>query len=239
MYNLFIALGVSAGVFFIAEPFVPLWAAVAIGLVVGLAAFVGLSFFTNRRLKDRLAGVETAMMAGQPEQAIEVLEDARELGRWQYGIDQAIDGQIGVILYAQKQDVAAAQPYLEKAIPRNWQAKAMLGAIHFKDKDFDKMESAFDDALRFNKKESLLWSAYAWCQWRRGKRDAALEILERGEKKLPEDEAIQRNLEALRAGKKMRMKAYEPEWWALHLERPPARVMQGGRRRGGRYARRA
>ena len=66
----------------------------------------------------------------------------------------------------------------------------------------------------------------------------ALAILSRGKEKLGDsDERLSANLLALQNDKKMKMKGYGEQWYALHLEEHPALVEQ---RRGGqvRFARR-
>jgi len=211
---------------------------VAAGVAVAIASFAGMAWYFNKRLEARMPEVEGALGARQVDVAIRILEDMRSLAKWQPTVGMAVDGQIGSILYAHKQDAEAARPYLEKAIPQNWYAKAMLGAYHFRKRDAEAMRKVFEAAVKRNKKQAMLWSAYAWCLWKLNQTDEAIAVLERAKKHVGDDEGVERNLTALRAGRKMRMSAYEPEWWALLLERPPARVLQGGRRGGGRHARR-
>lgn len=241
MYNLLIASAVSMGLYLALDRGTPLpwWAALLIGLAAGIAVVLLLARRTSAQLRERMAGVESALTGGQTEAAIAALEKARELGKWQIALDQAIDGQIGVIYWAHKQDAERALPYLRKAMVKNWQAKAMLAAIHYKARRFDQMTSVFDQAVKFNRKEPLLYAAYAWCEAQRGRSAHAIEILTDGVKRLPENEGLTRNLQALREGKKIKMRAFEPDWWAFHLERPPAQVMRGGvRRPTGRVPRR-
>lgn len=241
MYNLLISSAVSMALYLVLDRATPLpwWAALLLGLAGGIGVMVLLARRTGAQLRARMAGVESALAAGQPEAAIAALERARDLGRWQIALDQAIDGQIGVILWAHKQDAERAMPRLRKAMVKNWQAKAMLAAIHFKARRFDQMEAVLREAIKYNRKEPMLYALYAWCEAQRGRTARAIEILEEGAKRLPANEDLARNLQALRDGKKMRMRAYEPDWWAFHLERPPAQILRGGARRPtGRVPRR-
>jgi len=241
MYNLLIASGVSMALYLALDRVTPWpwWATLLIGLVAGIGVMVLLARRTSGQLRARMAGVESALTAGQTEAAIAALERSRDLGKWQIALDQAIDGQIGVIYWAHKQDAERATPYLRKAMVKNWQAKAMLAAIHYKARRFDQMVSVFDQTIKFNRKEPLLYAAYAWCEAQRGKTARAMEILADGIKRLPNHEGLTRNLQALREGKKMKMRAFEPDWWAFHLERPPAQMLRGGvRRPTGRVPRR-
>ena len=57
-------------------------------------------------------------------------------------------------------------------------------------------------------------------------------------KKMPDDEKLKTNLLNLQNNRKLKMKVYAEEWWALLLERPPVRLhkqMGGG---GGKQRRR-
>lgn len=248
MYSVIIGIVVASSTFFLALQalgsfrFGPILA-VFIGALAGLAVYFAIGIYVSRKLQAMMPEVEAALSRGQPDLAIEVLERARRLTRWQLMIDKAIDGQIGIILYAYKNEPEKAKPYLEKALPNNWMAKAMLGAYHFQRRDDEAMQAAFEGALRQSRKESMLWSTYAWCEWKRGRAKEALAVLERAAAAMPEDERVARNLSALRHEKKMKMNAYEPEWYVLRLQRPPTQVvtgrpagavMAGGRMAGGR-----
>ena len=81
---------------------------------------------TSRQVEAVMPEVQKLLMARRPDQAIALLQEVRKLGRWQFLVASAIDAQIGMILYAHKQDFDAARPYLEKAFSRQWQPKAML-----------------------------------------------------------------------------------------------------------------
>lgn len=207
-------------------------AALAGGLVAGLGVYFGIAIFVNRRLRALLPEVERALGSQRVDAAIELLERARRYAAWQLMLDRLIDGQVGVILYTAKQDHERARPLLERALPNNWQAKAMLAAYHFERKDDEKARQIFEESVKANKDAGMLWSAYAWCEWRRGRNQSAIDILQRAQKHLPGDDAITRNLQALHTGKKMKMSAYEPEWWALQLQRPPVQMVMPGRRGG-------
>lgn len=200
-----------------------------VGLIAGLAAaigvFGGVSLWVRRRLNAQMPAIEQAIQGQRVEQALKLLEGLRALGRWQPGMNAIVDGQIGVITYATKMAFDQAQPYLERAVVKNWHAKAMLAALHYKARRFDDMTRVFEEALRYNKKEPMLWAAYAWCEARRQNKNKAVEILTRAVKALPEDADLKDNLGAVQQDKKMKMNAWTPEWWALHLERPPAKVL--------------
>lgn len=207
--------------------------ALVAGLAVGLGVYFGIAVYVNRRLRDLMPEVEKALMGQRPEQAIQALERARKYARWQLLLDRVIDGQAGVIQFTAKLDHERARPLLERALPNNWQAKAMLAAYHFERKEDDKARAIFEEAVKTTKDAGMLWSAFAWTEWRRGRNQQAIAILQRARKQLPDDEAITRNLQALHTGKKMKMSAYEPDWFALQFERPPVQRVVQGRRGGG------
>ncbi len=209
------------------------WAILA-GLAAGLACYLGIMLWVNRQLKGRLAAVEQALTEQRVDHAVKLLDDMRVLGKWQPMINKVVDGQIGVIRYAYKQDPAGARPLLESTLQQNWHAKAMLGALHWRNRNDEAMRATFEEALKVNKKQGLLWSTYAWCEWKRARIKEAIEILRRAQHELPDDEAIARNLQTLQSAKKMKMSAYEPEWFLFGLEQPPPEVVVTGRRMGGR-----
>jgi tetratricopeptide (TPR) repeat protein len=206
-------------------------------IVVGLLAGVGAFLFTNRRTSQRIAAavpeVERHLVAGRTDRALSILRAQRRLGRRQFGLGRALDGQIGMLLYAHARDHAAARPYLERAPRRLWPAQVMLGADRFRARDYGAMERAFGRALRHGGDQGIVWSAYAWCQLRRGRRKAAIDLLHSGRARVPDDRALARNLRAALEHKNLPMYAYGDAWWALGLERPRAaahRVAPGARR---------
>ena len=82
---------------------------------------------------------------------------------------------------------------------------------------------AFETAARFNAKQGLLYSVWAWCHWKNGNNDRALQILARGDKEMEsKDERLKQNLLNVQNGKKMKMKGYAEQWYQFHLEKPPA-----------------
>jgi hypothetical protein len=199
-------------------------AAIAPFLIAGLVAYVMLSRKVAAKLEETNAEIEKALSAGRTDQALKLLEGLRPLGKKQFGVEGALDAEIGIIQYAHKKAFDAAQPYLEKAPNRAWQARAMLGAVYYRKKRYDDMVKVFEElvASRAGKKASLAWGAYAWCEWKRGEAEAAKKVLQRGLKEMPKDAKLQANLESLEAGKKPKMKGYATEWLAFHLEPPPA-----------------
>jgi tetratricopeptide (TPR) repeat protein len=221
---------------------------VASGIVLGVISGVVTAFLLLRRGRKRVessvAEVEKLVQGQQIDRAIAVFEGLRPLRLWQPGLGASVDGQIGMLRYAHQKDFEGALPYLGRAHPKLWQAWAMLAVAHFKRSRWDEMKDTFERALRRNKNEGMLWTAYAFCEAKRGGRAEAIEVMARACKACPSDERLKHRLLALQNGKKMKSPGHDPTWLALHLERPPAdagnarpRFMPPARRIGARYIR--
>jgi hypothetical protein len=95
-----------------------------------------------------------------------------------------------------------------------------------------------EKTVRFAEKQGLLWSTWAWLHASNGDAKKAIEILSRGKEKLGEsDPHLVQNLLALQNDKKMKMKGYGDQWYALHLEEHPA-IFEQRRMQNVRFARR-
>jgi tetratricopeptide (TPR) repeat protein len=230
MYSLVLALAVAAGVFAAGFTLFDVLSGALLGLLFGGVTYFVLARRGRQRVEATIKEVEAQLKAQRIDKAIAHLESLRPLARWQPLLGSSIDGQIGMLKYAHQREFEAARPYLEKAHPRLWQAWAMLGAAHFKKERFAEMEKAFERAIQRNKKEGLLYSAYAFCEWKRGRRDQAIQILARGRTAAPSNERVKHHLEALQNGKKLKMPQNDPEWLALHLDRPLPQMPPGGGR---------
>jgi tetratricopeptide (TPR) repeat protein len=199
-------------------------AGLVLGFVAGVVAWVFLLRRTANKLTARMGEVEKHLQAARFEPAIKALEDAKQLKLWQFGLIRALDGQIGMLMYVKGQDLEGARTRLERAPLRNPAAQAMLGALAARQKRWDDATKVFERALKKNKKSSLLWGSYAWCQWKRGQAKDAVEILGRASLVLKSDENIKKNLQNLQNGKKMKMNGWGNEWWSLRLEPPPQQL---------------
>jgi predicted Zn-dependent protease len=214
-------LGVVAGAM-VAAGGIALVGSVVAALILAPIAAIGTLLALTRRVQRRLdraaREVEGHLRRGRVDRALAALEGQRPLARWQVRLGPALDAQIGMLLYGEKRAEGATRPHLERAGPRAWQAQAMLAASHYKRGRFGDMERVFERALKRSRKQSLLWATYAFCQWKRGRAGAAIDILARATRRLPADRALARNLRALQNRRRMRMTAYGPTWWSLHLE---------------------
>ncbi len=239
MYNLLISIG-AAIVIFLGIKFVAglSW---GISLLLAVPVFAAAYFLIARFvMKKVMAIMETAnrdLQGQRVEKAVRELQTALGYGKWQFYVTGQINSQIGVIYYV-KRDFTNAFPYLEKAFVKNWVAMGMLAIIYMKRNKKEKMKEAFEKAVRWSGKESLLWSLYAFCVNEGGDSGEAKEILARGLKKLPGDERIKHNLGALHEGKKMKMRNYGDMWLQFHLEKQSVIMKQQAAALGGMGKRR-
>ncbi len=194
------------------------------GLLPGLMVLGTVYILLARRTLNEVqktVGLAQAELEGQKtERAIALLKQCYPLGKWQFLIKSQIDAQIGSILYmTQKFD--QSEPYLKTSFKKNWVARAMLGALYFKRKNYTEMESVFDEAAKANKKESLMWNIYAYCMWKSGQTDKAISVLNRALEAVPGDAKSKTNLTALQNNKKMKMRSWNMMWYQFHLDKPP------------------
>lgn len=245
MYNLLISLAVGAVLFaaVAASGFSP-WA----GILPAVIGVIGAYFLLARRILKKVQDVMmraqkdiVAAQGGDPKQvqakidkAVQVLGEAFQYEKWQFFVAGAVHANIGYLQYMLK-DFEHARPHLEKATPQGpmgARAKMMLACLSFMKKDEVAMRASFEVAVKAGKKEPIVWAAYAWCLDQLDKRDDALRVLARAVEANPSDEKLKAGMSALQNEKKFKMKAYAPEWYQYHLEKPPADMMMGpgGRR---------
>jgi tetratricopeptide (TPR) repeat protein len=195
----------------------------AFAILLGTLVFAGAYAILLRQVMLKInAAVETAqkdLAANRIEKAIRIIEEVqRKYGPWQFYIKQQMNSQIGSIHYL-KRDFAKAYEYLNQGFARHWVGMAMLAICYMKRSQNGKMIDTFEKAVTVTRKESLLWSLYAFCLEKIGERDKAIKVIERGLKKLSGDERLQENLAALREGKKLKMQPYGELWFQFHLEK--------------------
>lgn len=212
------------------------------GVVPGTIVFIGTYIFLARRIAlkvQALSKLAEKELSAQPtnqrerqqriEKAIKLLEEGLAYQRWQFLIGPEIHAQIGMIRYVSK-DYPQAEAHFAKANERNFMAKALHAALFYQRKEYDRMERAFESAVKSGKKEAVVWAAYAWCLSQIKEKEKAMKVMARAVAANPSDEKLKAGLNALQNDKKLRMKAFEPLWWQFGLEQPPMQVQGGGRR---------
>ena len=208
MYNILISVAVAIAVTFGIGAFFGGW---WYGIVPGLFGLVVTYFILARRTMNAVQSIVTRaqqdLQGRNIDRGIETLKEAYPLGKWQIFVTGQVDAQIGTVLYM-SQRFDEAEPFLKRAFKKNWVAQAMLGTLYYKQKKYDKMEKVFSEAVIANKKESLLWNLYAYCMWKSGQRDKAIDVLNRAVDKIGEEKRTERNLKALKNGRKMKMRGW-------------------------------
>jgi len=239
MYNILIAAGAAVAVLLILlfGFQVVWWGSAFVALAVFAGVFVLFSRITMKKVMSALETAGKDLQAQRFEKALRELKDTLPLGKWQVYVGPQINSQIGMIYYM-KRDFSNAFPYLEKSFFKNWVAMAMLAICYMKRQKKDKMIATFDKAVQWNSKEPLLWNIYAYCLMETGEPTKAREILEKGLKKIPGNVNLAENLENLKQGKKMKMRAFGDMWFQFHLESVAALQKHQMASMGGRMQRR-
>ncbi|MFT6399610.1 MAG: tetratricopeptide (TPR) repeat protein [Bradymonadia bacterium] len=235
MLNLLISLGAGFAVGALFALLFSGWGyGVIPGLIVAVIVFVVLGRRVLKDVQERMARVQRILTPKNPnkatkpriDDAVAVLQEGIDKwAPWQFFVEGQVCGQIGMLYYLDKRFDLAQEP-LEKSSPRNWISKAMLGAIYYRRKRPEDMKAAFEDAVKYSPKESLLWNAYAWCLYKRQDRDGAISVLNRAVEKLGNEERTGRNLTAVQNSKGMKMKGWNEMWYQFHLEKPPQMQQQ-------------
>lgn len=237
MLSLLVCVGVSMAVSLALQygAGVNVWLSSLIGLTAFVGVYLLLMRYFMKKVADLMEAAQRDLQAGHVEKAIKIMQTGFRYAPWQLFVKGQINSQIGTIYYLKK-DFGTAAEYLEKGFVRHWIGMAMLAIIYMRRNQPAKMSETFDKALAAAKKEDLLYGVYAYCLEKIGKREKALEILEKGIGKASRTDILQANLEALQAGKKMKMMGYGDMWFQFHLEKTgtlikhQTRAIQGRRK---------
>lgn len=237
MYNVLIsflvAVLVHVGVSLI--PGLEIWIASIASAVTFLLLYFLLTRYVMKKIGALMDVAQRDIQAGRTEKAVKVLQGGFKYVNWQFYIKGQLNAQIGTILYL-KRDFNEAFDYLQKGFVRHWVAMGMLAVCYMKRNKSAKMIETFEKATSGNKKEPMIWNLYAYCLEKIGQRDKAIEVMLRGLKKTKGHELLEENLEALKAGKRMRMQDYGDIWHQFHLEsqgtliKQQTKAMQGRRK---------
>ena len=195
----------------------------AISVLLGSLAFAGVYAVVLRqvmlKINAAVEGVQKDLAAQRIEKAIRVIEDVqKKFGPWQFYVKQQMNSQIGSIYYL-KRDFSKAFDYLNQGFGRHWVGMGMLAICYMKRNQNGKMTETFEKAVTLTRKEPLLWTLYAFCLEKVGDRAKAIQVMERGLKKVKGDEQMQENLQLLQEGKKLKMQPYGDMWLQFHLEK--------------------
>lgn len=229
MYSILIALGVGivAGVVW---TLLGLWKTWAMGIVLGLVVFVVSFIVISRRVAKRVEPqfqqIQKQIQAGNTQLAVKRLEEMLPLARWQVLLKGQLYAQLGSLCFTIGQEAKAFE-YLNKASRRSADGQLFLASLHSRNKETEKAHQVLEGAIRYNKKQLILYHVYAWLLARDGDRDAAIEQLLRAQKVEKGNEDTKDNLLRLQNGKKMNMKRFGMAWYGLQFEKLPAALRQG------------
>ncbi|HET7826533.1 MAG TPA: tetratricopeptide repeat protein [Anaeromyxobacter sp.] len=237
MYNLLIsiAIGVAVSAALALGTNLGLVAAVFPGVLAVAVAYFVLARRSWKRLEALFEAMQKEVQAQKFDKAIQTLQGGFVLAPWQFLVASQLHSNIGILMYL-RQDVDGALPHLEKSFSRNWIARGMLGVARYRKRDLGGARKVLDDAVKTNKKEGVLWSAYAWILEKEGRHDEAIAVLSRAVAANASDDKLKSSLQALQNGKKLKLgKLYGEQWFQFMLERPPPEFVGAGFR-GGRRA---
>jgi tetratricopeptide (TPR) repeat protein len=192
-------------------------AAIAPAIIAVIAAMILIMRRVGKQVQPVVEEAQRHLQGGRRELALKSLKQALGFQRWHPLLAGQIHAQIGALHYANA-DYDEAITELERASARPWEAKAFLGCAYFKKHDEKGLKKAFDIAVRVGKKESLVWTLYAYCMNARGRKDEAAAILQRGLKENAGDQRLQNNLELVQQGKKLKVAPYGERWAGFGLD---------------------
>lgn len=207
-------------------------AALLPGILVLVGTFVLLSRWISTKVQALMTTVQKELSVApanvreqkqRVDKAVKLLEGGLVYDRWQILIGPEIHAQIGMLKYMMK-DLEGAEVHFAQSNARNSMAQGMRAALSFQKKDYPRMESLFEAAVKAGRKESILWAAYAWCLLQLKEKEKALKVMARAVEANPSDEKLKAGLTALQNDKKLKMKPYEPMWWQFGLEQPPLQM---------------
>ena len=201
------------------------WVSALLGIVISIVIMVVVSRRVLKKLEPVLLQAQKLAQARQLKLAIQMLEGLLPYNRWQLMLASQVHAQIGVFHYADKNEIKAIE-HLEKGSARNADGRMILAAILFRKKEFDRACEIMDLTIKLNKKQVLLYNAYAFMLNQIEKNNEAIAILQKGLKINPDNEATRDNLLRLQNGKKMYLQPFGMTWYSLQLEKPPISMMQ-------------
>jgi tetratricopeptide (TPR) repeat protein len=207
------------------------------GLIAFAVAYLLLARRTWKQLSRIFEASQREAQTQKFDRAVQTLQSAFPLARWQFLVASQLHSNIGIIQYI-RQNFDAALPHLQKSFTRNWVARGMLGAALYRKRDLQAAKRVFEEAVKANKKEGVLWSAYAWILEKENAHADAIAVLGRAVTANPSDEKLKSSLQSLQNGKKLKLgKLYGEQWFQFHLEQVrPEFVGAGGGYRGGKRA---
>lgn len=201
--------------------------------IFSIAAAIVIARILGRKLQGPLQQLKRQMEEQRFELARQTLQDLLPIASWVPMLRGQLEAQLGVLVL-QSGDEARAIELLGKAPPRIGDAKLLLASLLYRKGDKAACFAALAAAAKVNKKHSLLHNAYAWLLNKEERIDEAIVVLADYTKKQLVDEIAKDNLLRLQNKKRMNMRGFDLNWYALGLERPPADMQMQQVRKGFR-----
>jgi tetratricopeptide (TPR) repeat protein len=209
-------------------------AAILPATIVAVGLYVVLVRRSWKQLEVIFDGVQRELQAQRADKALQLLQGGFRLAPWQFLVASQLHSNIGILLFV-KGDNDAALPHLEKSFSRNWMARAMLAVAKYRARDLPAAIRVFEEAVKANKKDGMLWQVYAWVLEKEGRHDEAVAVLGRALAANANDEKIKTSLQLLQNGKKLKLgKLYAEQWFQFRLEAVPQAMMMPNYRPGRR-----
>jgi tetratricopeptide (TPR) repeat protein len=229
LYTILVGLGVGivAGAIWTVLGLWKTWAfGIVLGLIVSVTTFAIVSRRTAKRVEPIFEQIQRQVQGGNPKLALRTLQELMPLTRWQVLLKGQLYAQMGSLCFTMGDDARALE-YLEKASPRLSDGQLFLASLHHRKKNVAKAKEILGSAIKYNKKQLLLYNVYAWVLNKEGDRDAAIQQLLLGLKVEKDNESTKDNLQRLQNGKKMNMRRFGMTWYGLQFEKLPASMRQG------------
>jgi len=228
VYSIFLsmAIGIVVGVLYTLLGFWKTWAmGIILGILVSIVGVIVCSRVLAKRFEPVFQQAQKQMQSGASQLAMNTLESLLPLANWQILLKGQIYAQMGLLAYAMEKEDKALE-YLPKAGLRVSDAHLALAAIKFRKKDQEGAFETMNVAIKANKKQMLPYNVLAFMQNKAGKKDDAIETLQRCLKIESSNENTKDNLLRLQNNRKMNMKPFGMQWYSLRLEKPPASMRQ-------------
>ncbi|MBX3468120.1 MAG: hypothetical protein KF878_14710 [Planctomycetes bacterium] len=194
-----------------------------LGPFLGLLAFVPtvmlLSRWIGEKVRPFFEAAQRHAQTGNLAQAVQSLEGALAWRRWQLFLEQQVNTEAGLLLYAQGDEKKAIER-LRRGYPKVSTGHLVLGAMLYRGGSLEEAQKALELGIRYNKKSPILYNVLAWLLAKEGRRDAAMDALSRALKADPADEPTADNLKRLQNDKRMNMKPFGDLWFMLKFETP-------------------
>ena len=234
MYNLLIALGISAVAFALGMTIAGTMVA---GFVPGGIALLIAYFFLARRSGKKFQQIAersaSEFQNGRFEPGLKLMESALLIGKWQFGIAGQVLGQIGMLMYMQRK-FKLARTHLDQSWKRDWRARTMLAALDHREGKKDAALDRMSNLVKHGGKDPIFWALYAYIAVEAKKREVALEVLNDGLKKCSDSPGLKELRQSVANKRKLKMKPFAPTWYQYFPEQMPRSMMtQHAQQQGG------